>query len=89
MFASSIEVFKAMGSKPRQLILEVIERGVKNPGHICRELGLPRSTVEKHIRILLDADLVRKVPILNDQDRISVSYEINSLAFKLREAVNL
>ena len=87
MFTGNIEAFKAMGSEPRQLILGAMERGIRNPGRISRELGMPRSTVEKHIRILLNARLVRKIPILNEEDRISVSYEINQIAYQLREAV--
>lgn len=87
MFVKDVEVFKAMGSEPRQQILGVIEKGIKNPGQIGVELTMPRSSVEKHLRILLDAGLVSKVPVLNELDRISVSYEINPLAFKLREVV--
>ena len=87
MFTGNIDAFKAMGSEPRQLILGVMEHGTKNPGRISRELGMPRSTVEKHIRILLHAKLVRKIPTLNEKDRISVSYEINPLAYQLRGAV--
>ncbi|MBN2335213.1 winged helix-turn-helix transcriptional regulator [Candidatus Bathyarchaeota archaeon] len=89
IFANNIEAFKAMGSESRQLILGAIERGVKNPGRIGRELGMPRSTVEKHLRILLKADLVSKVPVLNEENRISVSYEINQIAIRLREAVKI
>jgi len=87
MFTQKIAVFKAMGSESRQLILGVMEDGITNPGRIGRELGMPRSTVEKHIRILLKANLVSKIPILNEQDRISVSYEINPVAFSLRKVV--
>lgn len=87
MFVENVEVFKAMGSEPRVQILGVIEKGEKNPGKIARELGIPRSTVEKHIRVLLNAGLVVKVPVLNELDRISVSYELTDLAFRLRDSV--
>jgi len=89
MFVSNTRIFEAMGSVPRQQILGAIEHGVKNPGKISRELGMPRSTVEKHIRILSEAGLVSKVPVLNEKDRISVSYEINPLAYQLREAASI
>ena len=88
MFTKKIAPFKAMGSESRQLILGVMEKGATNPGKIGRELGMPRSTVEKHIRILLKARLVNKIPILNEQDRISVSYEINPVVFRLREVLD-
>ena len=88
MFTQNIALFKAMGSESRQLILGAMEKGITNPGRIGRELGMPRSTVEKHIRILLKSGLVNKIPILNEKDRISVSYEINPVAFRLREIVD-
>lgn len=84
MFVNDPSVFKAFGSEPRLQILGVIEGGIKNPGKIGRELAMPRSTVEKHLRILLKSGIVRKVPVLNELDRISVSYELEPLAFKLR-----
>ncbi len=88
MFVDDFKVFRAMGSEPRQKILGAIEKGVKNPAKICRELGMPRSTIEKHIRVLLDAGLVKKVPVLNELNRISVSNEIEELAYRLREKIN-
>lgn len=87
MFVKDPLLFKAFGSEPRLQILGVIERGIKNPGKIGRELTMPRSTVEKHLRILLKAGIVRKVPVLNELDRISVSYELEPLAYKLRKVL--
>ena len=87
MFTEGIDAFKAMGSEPRQLILGAIERGVKNPSAIGRLLHMPRSTVEKHIRILLAARIVRKVPVLKERDRLGVNYELNPLALRLRDAL--
>ncbi len=85
MFTKNIEAFKALGSEPRQLILQTIHEGTRNPGKISRKLAMPRSTVEKHIRILLKAELITKQPILNEKQRISVSYTINPLAYQLQD----
>ena len=77
-----------MGSEPRQLILQTIHEGTANPGKISRKLAMPRSTVEKHLRTLLQAKLITKQPILNEKQRISVSYTINQLAYQLRDTVD-
>jgi DNA-binding transcriptional ArsR family regulator len=88
MFTKNIEAFKAMGSEPRQQILQAINEGTSNPGKISRKLTMPRSTVEKHLRILLQANLITKLPILNEKQRISVSYTINPLTYQLRDTVD-
>ena len=87
MFTDRVDVFKAMGSDTRQLILRVIEKGVKNPSRIARELGMPRSTVEKHLRVMLKAGVVNKVPVLNEHGRLGVRYELLEIAYKLKDAV--
>ncbi len=87
MFAERTKVFKAMGSETRQMILKVIDDDVNRPGHIARELGRPRSTVEKHLRVLLGAGIIEKIPELNEQGHLSVRYEIKPVAYRLRDAV--
>lgn len=87
MFTDKIDVFKAMGSGSRQKILGVMERGVVHPGRIARELGMPRSTVEKHLRVLMKAGVVEKVPVLDDEGHISVRYALNEVAHRLRDAL--
>lgn len=87
LFTERIDVFKAMGSESRQKILGAIERGVDNPGRIALELGMPRSTVEKHLRVMMRAGVVEKVPVLDEEGHISVRYEINRVAYRLRDAL--
>jgi DNA-binding transcriptional ArsR family regulator len=87
MFISKVDVFKAMISEPRQLILRTIDRGIRNLSGIAHELGTPRSTVEKHLRVLLRAGIVEKLPTLDERGRLNVKYEIKNVAYRLRAAL--
>jgi DNA-binding transcriptional ArsR family regulator len=88
MFIDDTRVLRAMAGKSRQRILTTIEKGVKNPGKIGRELGMPRSTVEKHLRLLVAAGVVEKKPILTPENRLGLSYEIMPIAYRIRAALN-
>jgi DNA-binding transcriptional ArsR family regulator len=80
-------LLKALSDRSRQQILECIQRGVNNPGQIARNLNRHRSTIEKHLRVLLRAGIVERVPILTSQDHLSISYKIAEKAAKLIAAV--
>jgi DNA-binding transcriptional ArsR family regulator len=80
-------LLKALGDKSRLQIVECIQRGVSNPGKIARSLDRHRSTVEKHLRVLLRAGIVEKVPVLTSQGQLSISYRITEKAVKLVSAI--
>jgi DNA-binding transcriptional ArsR family regulator len=80
-------LLKALGDKSRLQIVECIQRGVSNPGKIARSLDRHRSTVEKHLRVLLRAGIVEKVPVLTSQGQLSISYRITEKATKLLAAI--
>jgi DNA-binding transcriptional ArsR family regulator len=80
-------LLKALGDKSRLQIVECIQGGVSNPGKIARSLDRHRSTVEKHLRVLLRAGIVEKVPLLTNQGHLSISYRITENAAKLIAAV--
>lgn len=82
-----IDVFKALGSESRLRILECIEEGVTNPGEIAKKLERPRSTIEKHLRVLLRAGLVEKVPDLNPKGNLRVIYRVNEVTHRLRKSL--
>ena len=54
----------AFASRSRLRILECMQQGISNPGEIARKLKRHRSTIEKHLRVLLRADMMEKVPSL-------------------------
>ncbi|MFB0543722.1 MAG: ArsR/SmtB family transcription factor [Candidatus Bathyarchaeia archaeon] len=58
---------KALDNETRLQILDSIERSISNPGVIASRLDRPRSTVEKHLRVLRSAGLVEKIPALNPE----------------------
>lgn len=80
-------LLKALGDKSRLQIVECIQKGISNPGKIARSLDRHRSTVEKHLRVLLKAGIVKKVPMLTSQGHLSITYKITQNAAKLLAAV--
>lgn len=64
-----------MASKSRLQILECIRRGISNPGEMARELDRHRSTIEKHLKVMLSAKIVRKTPSLTEDGRLTIRYE--------------
>ncbi|MCW3986567.1 MAG: helix-turn-helix domain-containing protein [Candidatus Bathyarchaeota archaeon] len=80
---------KALASKSRLQILECIQKGVSNPGQIARELKRHRSTIEKHLRVLLSAKIVEKVPSLSKGGQLTIRYTMREntkkLLFRIQE----
>lgn len=70
------KILRALASKSRLQILECIQNGVTNPGDISKELKRHRSTVEKHLRVLLEAEIVQKVPSLSSGGQLTIRYSI-------------
>jgi DNA-binding transcriptional ArsR family regulator len=70
------KLLRALGSKSRLQILEAIQNGITNPGDISKELKRHRSTVEKHLRVLLSAQIVQKVPALSTGGQLTIRYGI-------------
>lgn len=68
-------ILKALASKSRLQILECIQKGMSNPGEMARELRRHRSTIEKHLRILLAANIVEKVPSLTKGGQLTIRYK--------------
>ncbi|MFX0197838.1 MAG: ArsR/SmtB family transcription factor [Candidatus Hodarchaeota archaeon] len=81
------QVFSALGNERRLQIIESIERGTSNPGEISHKMGLPRSTVEKHIRVLVSAGLVEKLPGLTIEGRLRIYYNTTKIAKTVLESV--
>jgi len=81
------KLLKALGEKSRLQIIECIQKGTSNPGKIARSLDRHRATVEKHLRVLLRAGIVEKVPSLTSQGQLSINYKITENAAKLLAAL--
>ena len=76
-------LLKALADRSRLQILECIQKGVANPGDIAKKLDRHRSTIEKHLRVLLKAGIVEKVPSLTEKGQLSVRYKIRGNADEL------
>jgi len=77
------KILKALASKSRLQILECMQKGISNPGEIARKLRRHRSTIEKHLRVLLKACIIDKVPSLTKRGQLTINYEIRENASKL------
>jgi DNA-binding transcriptional ArsR family regulator len=62
-----LKVFRSLSDEPRLKIIRLIVSGTTNPGDIARAMGKHRSTVEKHLRVLLAAGMIQKTPGLNEE----------------------
>ena len=69
-------VLKALASKARLEILECIQKGMSNPGEIAAKLSRHRSTIEKHLKVLLTAKIVKKVPSLTEDNHLTIRYNL-------------
>jgi len=80
-------LLRALADKSRLQILGCIQNGTSNPGEIARELNRHRSTVEKHLKVLLKAKMVEKVPSLNKKGQLSITYKIRENTARLLETI--
>lgn len=86
-YEKTSRLLKAFADAGRLQILECIQKGVSNPGEISRELNRHRSTIEKHLRVLLKAGIVEKVPSLTKSGQLSIRYRIRDNANEFFAAV--
>ena len=66
----------ALASSTRLEILDMISEGHTNPGDIAERLNKHRSSIEKHLRMLVAAGIIEKEPSLNDRGQLSLRYRI-------------
>jgi len=81
------KLLKALADKSRLQILECIRKGVSNPGEIAKKLKRHRSTIENHLRVLLAANIVEKVPSLTEGGQLAIRYKIRENAKEFLVAI--
>lgn len=77
------KILKALACKSRLQILDYIRKGVSNPGEMAGKLKRHRSTIEKHLRVLLAVKIVEKVPSLSKGGQLMIRYKIRDDSKKL------
>ncbi|MCL4331467.1 MAG: helix-turn-helix domain-containing protein [Candidatus Thermoplasmatota archaeon] len=75
-YISEEKLFSALASSVRLKILDSISNGFANPGEIAGKLNRHRSSIEKHLHILVIAGIIEKEPSLNKKGQLSVKYRI-------------
>jgi len=81
------KILKALADRSRLQILECIQQGVSNPGEIAHKLKRHRSAIEKHLRVLLTAKIIEKIPSLTQGGQLTIRYNIRESANKLLATV--
>jgi DNA-binding transcriptional ArsR family regulator len=74
------KLMKAFASAIRLEIIECIQMGITNPGDIAITINKHRSTVENHLRILLDAEVVKKIQTKSEKGKLGVTYVLQKNA---------
>lgn len=82
-----VKLLNALASKTRLQVLELIREGTSNPGDMARKLNRHRSTIEKHLRVLLSAGIVEKMPSLSKGGQLTIQYKISKGAVELLSVV--
>jgi DNA-binding transcriptional ArsR family regulator len=78
-----VKVLKALSSNPRLEILEYLRNNTANPIKIARDLKHNPSTVEQHLKILVDANLLQRNILFNDKSQKLIVYNARSEVFDL------
>ena len=77
------KVFRTLGEPLRLRLLQLLEGGEQPVGALAERLGTTQPNVSKHLRLLLDAGLVRR-----RQEKNTVYYEIgDAMVFELCDLV--
>jgi predicted transcriptional regulator len=79
--------FSALGNERRLTIIELIEKGDSNPGVISKKMDIARSTIEKHIRVLVTAGILEKDPGLSEEGQLRIYYKVKENAKQILEII--
>ncbi len=86
-YGKVMRFLKALANQSRLEILECIPNGVANPGEIAKKLDRHRSTIEKHLGVLLKAGIVEKAPSLTKGGQLSIRYKVCDNATELLKTI--
>ena len=64
--AEVAHVLHALGDAKRVAIVELLSGGPRRPAELAAETGLPRPSISKHLRVLLDAGIVTDERLADD-----------------------
>ena len=70
------DFFNALGNERRLDIIEIIEKGISNPGELSKKMNISRSTIEKHLRVLVAGGIVEKDAGLSPEGQLRVYYKV-------------
>ena len=74
------KLMKGFASAIRLEILTYIQQGIGNPGEIAKRMNRPRSTIENHLNVLVEADAIKKITMKNQKGQMTISYVLQKNA---------
>lgn len=78
-----IKILKALSSSPRLEILDYLKHGAASPIEVARDLKRNPSTIEQHLKILFEAEVIRK----NVNDKKHITYSSRKEGLDLLEII--
>lgn len=79
-FSKLEQLVKAFASATRLEIIDCIQMGISNPRDIAVTINKHRSTVENHLRVLLEADVVKKIQTKSEKGVSGITYVLQKNA---------
>jgi len=75
-YQRTIKPLAALASESRLQILEYVKRGVNNPVDIAKAVKLDLGTVRQHLRILSEAGIIERIPLVTQGGRLTVNFRV-------------
>lgn len=82
-YEKTVKVLRALASKPRIQILECMQTGIFNPSQIAKSLRRSPSTVNQHLKVLLEANIIEKVSSSSEEGQAATYYAVRKNANEL------
>ena len=73
-------IVKALASEIRLEIIDLIQKGIASAGEIAEKVDRHRSSIDRHLKILADANIIKKVATKTEQERKIIVYALQKNA---------
>ncbi|HUT80558.1 MAG TPA: ArsR family transcriptional regulator [Candidatus Bathyarchaeia archaeon] len=73
-------LMKAFASATRLEIIDYVQRGIVNTNEIAQKMSLHRSTIESHLKILIEANVLKKIQIKTTKGILTNTYVLQKNA---------
>jgi DNA-binding transcriptional ArsR family regulator len=74
------KITKALASEIRIQILDLIQNGINSAVEIADKINRHRSSIDRHLKILAEANIIKKVATKTEQEKIVIVYALKKNA---------